>query len=87
MWHKVINKLYGCNLFINKYHQFKSKSFLEGKKTHHMNKEIAEDETPVDDDISKKDLTCLIMPKNKYKQLFDLYIVILLLYTATYVPI
>ena len=52
-----------------------------------MNKEIAEDETPVDDDISKKDLTCLIMPKNKYKQLFDLYIVILLLYTATYVPI
>ena len=63
---------------------------MEGSQ---FNKQVDKEKVKQDDDkmtdfndslVVKK---CLIYPKNKYKQWFDLLVVIILLYTAVWVPI
>lgn len=94
LWEQAYMKAKAASLLVRKHFDHNSKIYLGGFKDksnvnfmqtgNKIQRENAQDSK--DKELELRNQRCLILPNNKYKKVWDVLIIVLLIYTAIYIP-
>lgn len=83
LWLKAFGRARGAVLLVEKLRYLKKKILLMGRMPDAAEIKLKEEQA----ELESKDAKFVIFPDNKYKQRWDIFIAILLVLTAVYVPL
>lgn len=83
LWCKAIGRARGAVLIVDKLKYLRKKILLTGRLPDAQEAKLKEEQASLD----LKDAKCVILPDNRHKQRWDIFIAFLLVVTAVYVPL